>query len=102
MSQSMQHHRGQRRRARSVLGTVATIALVLVILVLLVLFHDPLEEPAFLDEPGAPSLQVEPEMLDFGDVPVARWVTAEFVLTNKGDGRLRLEQTPWVKAVAGC
>ncbi len=53
-------------------------------------------------ERGTPQLEVDRDLIDLGDVPVAQWVTASFTLRNAGDGALRFLDAPWVKAVAGC
>lgn len=51
---------------------------------------------------GEPRLKVDREVVDFGDVPLGQWVTAEFRLTNVGDQPLRFSEPPWVELVEGC
>ncbi len=52
--------------------------------------------------PAAPVLQVDRETVDFGRVPLGRWVETTFVLTNAGGGPLRFSDAPWVEIAAGC
>jgi hypothetical protein len=59
--------------------------------------------PGFSPEvSGAPSLKVDKEQIDFGDVRVNQFVTAEFKLTNVGDKTLRFIEQPYVELKAGC
>lgn len=59
--------------------------------------------PGFTPEVnGAPSLNVDKEQVDFGDVPFNQFVTAEFKLTNVGDETLRFTGQPYVELKAGC
>lgn len=51
---------------------------------------------------GAPRLKVDREVVDFGDVQLGEWVTAEFQLTNVGDQPLRFSERPYVELVEGC
>ncbi len=55
-----------------------------------------------LEVQGAPRLKVDREVVDFGDVPLGEWVTAEFQLTNVGDQPLRFSERPYVELVEGC
>jgi hypothetical protein len=51
---------------------------------------------------GQPSLAVDQNELDFGDVRFNRYVTAEFDVTNVGDVLLRFTRNPWVTVAEGC
>lgn len=51
---------------------------------------------------GKPSLQVDQERIDFGDVPVNRMVKASFALSNTGDQPLVLSHSPVAEVVEGC
>lgn len=51
---------------------------------------------------GGPSLQVNKEMIDFGDVPLGMWVQATFEVANVGDQPLRFREAPYIRVVAGC
>ncbi|MEW6092909.1 MAG: hypothetical protein AB1531_02980 [Chloroflexota bacterium] len=51
---------------------------------------------------GAPSLKVDQELVDLGDVKLGRIVQVSFRLTNVGDQPLRFSETPYVELVEGC
>lgn len=51
---------------------------------------------------GAPSLAVDQELVDLGDVPLGEWVEVTFTLQNVGDRELRFIQPPYIEVVAGC
>ncbi len=51
---------------------------------------------------GAPALQVNQEVIDFGDVAINQTVYAEFKLTNVGDQPLHFSDQPYIEVVEGC
>jgi hypothetical protein len=51
---------------------------------------------------GAPSLKVDAEAVDLGEVKLGKTVEVSFVLTNVGDQPLELTQAPYVEVVEGC
>jgi hypothetical protein len=51
---------------------------------------------------GSPSLRVDQELVDLGDVPLDKTVTVSFQLTNVGDDTLRFDQEPYIKVLEGC
>ena len=51
---------------------------------------------------GAPSLKVDQEKIDLGDVRLGETVSASFTLTNVGDKPLRLTGQPYIEVAAGC
>jgi hypothetical protein len=55
-----------------------------------------------LEVSGAPSLKVDQDMMDFGDVKVGEVVRATFTLANVGDQPLQFTQAPYVELAAGC
>jgi hypothetical protein len=60
-------------------------------------------DPNYLPEvTGRPSLKVEKEELDFGDVPLNETVYAAFKLTNVGDKTLKFTGTPYIELKDGC
>ena len=59
--------------------------------------------PDFMPEvSGQPSLEVDREVIDLGDVKLGQTVSATFTLTNVGDRPLRFSQAPVVQVAAGC
>jgi hypothetical protein len=51
---------------------------------------------------GAPSLAVDREQIDFGEVKFNQTVTAVFNLTNVGDKTLKIIQDPIIELKEGC
>lgn len=51
---------------------------------------------------GRPSLSVDKERIDFGDVPLGKWVQATFEVANVGDQPLRFREAPYIRVAAGC
>jgi len=51
---------------------------------------------------GAPSLKVDQEKVDLGNVKLGQTVQVKFTLTNVGDQNLRFSKTPYVEVVEGC
>jgi len=57
---------------------------------------------ATIEVQGTPSLKVDRERLDFGEVKLGTWVEAAFTLTNVGDKPLRFTDEPYIEVAAGC
>lgn len=51
---------------------------------------------------GRPSLSVNNETIDFGDVKLGEWVQATFEVANIGDQPLRFSEAPYIRVAAGC
>jgi hypothetical protein len=49
-----------------------------------------------------PKLEVDKELIDFGDVPFNEFVTARFKVSNTGGQPLHFTQNPYVEIVEGC
>jgi hypothetical protein len=57
---------------------------------------------AVVDVHGAPSLKIDKEKVDLGDVQLGQTVKVSFSLTNVGDQPLRFSAQPYVEVVEGC
>lgn len=51
---------------------------------------------------GQPSLVVDQELIDFGDVKLDSSRTFSIILTNVGDEKLVISETPYVEVKEGC
>ena len=51
---------------------------------------------------GKPSLKVDQELIDYGDVKLNTNLTFELQLTNVGDQPLKISETPYVEVKEGC
>ena len=49
-----------------------------------------------------PRVDIAQRVIDLGDVPFERWVTAEFTVRNAGARPLRIADAPRVRVVEGC
>lgn len=57
---------------------------------------------AAIEVKGAPSVKVDKERVDFGDVKFNQPVEATFKITNVGDQTLRFNKEPYIEVVEGC
>jgi cell division septal protein FtsQ len=57
---------------------------------------------AAIEVTGAPSLKVDKEKVDLGDVKLGKTVQVSFQLTNVGDKTLRFNEKPYIEVVEGC
>ena len=57
---------------------------------------------AAIEVTGAPSLKVDKEKVDLGDVKLGKAVEVSFQLTNVGDKTLRFDEQPYIEVVEGC
>jgi hypothetical protein len=51
---------------------------------------------------GSPSLKVDKEKVDLGDVKLGQTVQVSFQITNVGDKPLRFTKEPYVEVKEGC
>ena len=78
--------------------------IVLVATALFALWKSGRPEPASvsIEVKGRPSLKVDQDRVDLGDVPLGKTVSVSFQLSNVGDQPLRFSQTPYVEVAEGC
>ncbi|MBV6395079.1 MAG: hypothetical protein HFACDABA_00650 [Anaerolineales bacterium] len=54
------------------------------------------------DGGGAPSIAVDQQRIDYGDVKFGVEKTFAIKITNTGDGTLRFKEDPYIEVVEGC
>ena len=54
------------------------------------------------DGSGTPSIAVDQQKIDYGDVKFNVEKTFTIKITNKGDGTLRFKEDPYVEVLEGC
>jgi len=55
-----------------------------------------------LEVQGSPSLKIDKQKVDLGNVPLGQTVTVVFNLANVGDKQLRFTEAPYIELVEGC
>jgi hypothetical protein len=51
---------------------------------------------------GTPAVSVDKERIDYGEVKLNTPLTFSIVVTNTGDGILRLKEKPYIEVREGC
>ena len=54
------------------------------------------------DRGGTPSIAVDQQKIDYGDVKFGVEKTFAIKITNTGDGTLRFREDPYIEVVEGC
>jgi flagellar basal body-associated protein FliL len=85
-----------------VLLVVGSILLAGAVLFALLRSNQPASPDAPAEVSGSPSLKVDREVVDFGDVPLDQPVSVTFQLSNVGDQPLRFSQEPFIEVAEGC
>lgn len=57
---------------------------------------------AAIEVNGAPSLKVDREQVDLGNVQLGQTVEVTFRVTNVGDQPLRFSEQPYIEVLEGC
>lgn len=99
--------RQQNSKLSGVLGSPITLVLGGIVLIAAALFalwraQRPALEEVPVEVSGAPSLQVDRQQVDLGDVKVEELVSVSFQVANTGDQPLRFTGEPYVEVVEGC
>ena len=80
-----------------ILGGVA-----LLVLAIFAFRRSPPAPKAAIEVTGSPSLKVDRNEVDLGDIKLGRTVSVSFRLTNVGDQPLRFSKTPYIEVLEGC
>jgi hypothetical protein len=113
MARSKNRRRSNRRKANNnmqwIIGGLAGGAVLIIAALVLGVFQgddsaspqpfDPNFEP---EVTGAPSVAVDQEVIDYGDVKLGTTVTTVFNVRNVGDEPLQILGEPRVELVEGC
>lgn len=59
-------------------------------------------DPSLIEVSGQPSLQVDREFIDYGEVKLNTSLTFDVKLTNVGDKPLKITGDPYVEVAEGC
>jgi cell division septal protein FtsQ len=107
MSKYSSTKRKKRSRLQAYLSTPVLIVLGGIVVLAAALFAFWRSQQTSLDKvqievSGQPSLRVDQELVDLGDVRLGETVTVDFTLANVGDETLRFEARPYVEVMEGC
>jgi cell division septal protein FtsQ len=92
--------RQQQKRLTSLLFVLGGV--LLVALAAWALFGKGTAPKAAIEVTGSPSLKVDREKIDLGDVKLGNTVSVSFQVTNVGDQPLRFQKQPYIEVVEGC
>jgi len=59
-------------------------------------------DPSLIEVSGQPSLEVDQELINFGDVKLNTNLTFALQLTNVGDQPLKISDAPYIEVKEGC
>jgi hypothetical protein len=102
MSQKYESKRNKKRRQKNRWIAILLGLGGLALLVLAALSFRGGEPKAAIEVTGAPSIKVDKEQVDLGDVKLDLPVQVTFKVTNVGDQTLRFEEQPYIEVVEGC
>ncbi len=74
----------------------------LIVLATVLAFNKPSQPKAAIEVTGSPSLKVDQQKVDLGDVKLGQTVTVSFQLMNVGDQTLRFSKQPYIEVKEGC
>jgi hypothetical protein len=92
----------KRTQPKNWLPLAAAIGGVLLVAVAFLAWRDRQARDGDVDIGGTPSLVVDQEVIDFGEVKYNQVVQASFQITNVGDGVLQFNEVPYIEVVEGC
>jgi len=102
MSSKQKHLTRQKRSRRPWLGAAIAAGLILLGVTALLSWRGQSEPRAAIEVKGRPSLKVNQETVDLGDVRLGQTVQTSFELTNVGDQSLRFTEAPYIEVIEGC
>jgi len=102
MSRNRNYSKRQRKQNAKWLPILVIAGGVLLIGLAFLAFRKNPTPKATIEVKGSPSLKVDKDKVDLGDVKLGKTVEVSFELTNVGDQTLRFSKQPFVEVVEGC
>lgn len=99
---SIQATKRKRQRQLKSLAIMGVGGLFLILLAAFMIKASQPEPKAAIEVKGSPSLKVDKENVDLGQVKLGNTVDVAFTLTNVGDQPLKLSEQPYIEVVEGC
>ena len=94
--------RTNRKRRSSPLPLLLAVGGLMLITAAFFALRQPAKSKAPIEVSGSPSLKVDKEKVDLGQVKLGESVQVAFELTNVGNQTLRLSKPPTVEVKEGC
>ena len=101
-NKSKKYPKQRRGKNRSWLPTLIALGGLLLVGLAFLAFREKPAPGAAVEVAGAPSLKVDQEKVDLGDVKLNQTVQVSFQLTNVGDQNLKFTKDPYIEVVEGC
>jgi len=103
MSQTKYKKHARHRKEKSPWPLVVLVSgSLLLILAFIFAFTEPWKPKAKIEVTGSPSLRVDQEKVDLGNIKLGQTVEVSFQLSNVGDQILRFSETPKIEVKEGC
>ncbi len=102
MSQNKLKRSHKQRNRSNLWPVILLVAGGLLVIGAFIALRKPAPTLAAIEVKGSPSLQVDQEKVDLGDVKLGKTVEVTFKLTNVGDQPLRFSKAPYVEVAEGC
>ena len=101
-NKSKKHSKKRNRRNTSWVPVLIALSGLFLIGLAFLAFREKSTPGAAIEANGTPSLKVDKEKVDLGDVKLDQLVQVSFQLTNTGDQTLRFNKDPYIEVVEGC
>ena len=104
MSQSIpnQYSKKRHRQKQKWLPILLALGGLLLVSLAFLALRDKSTPGAAIEVTGAPSLKVDQEKVNLGDMKFNQPVQVSFQITNVGDQTLRFTKDPYIEVVQGC
>jgi hypothetical protein len=99
---SNRYSRKRKRQNRRWLPILIALGGLLVVGAAFLALRDKPAPAAAVEVAGAPSLKVDQEKIDLGDMKFNQLAEVSFQLTNVGDQTLRFTKDPYIEVAEGC
>ena len=103
MSQIKPKKYSKRKKLKSPWPLIAlAVGALLLIFSVAAVFSQQSKSKVAIEVAGSPSLKVDKDKIDLGNVKLGKYVEASFKLSNVGDKTLRFTEAPYIEVKEGC
>ncbi len=101
-NQPNRYSKKRHRQSKRWLPILLALGGVLLVGMAFLALRDKSTPDAAIEVTGAPSLKVDREVVDLGDMKFNQLAQVSFQITNVGDQTLRFAKDPYIEVVEGC